>query len=252
MKFGIVGSSYSVGKHHNFETGTNDLAEPFEMWLEKYTDGVEFINAACAGKGTELYLNKVVYLKDKFDIDGLLIEFVNNRSMLNFKCLPEKYTDIYRNENVDELEENVYRSSETIWPYMRALIQDMEEENFSPSSKKFECWKEVQWNIASVDAAMEFWGSIDIYQTIKLCNMLNIKCVSWSKTWSYQNLPSFDNILQGSKYVRMGDSINAHEYYVDKYGLDNILCDHDHFNDAVNEEMVKDFIAPAIMEAKDG
>ena len=67
MKVGIVGSSYSVGCHHNYETGENNLALPFETWLEKYTEGMQFFNSACAGKGTELYLNKVVYLKDQHD-----------------------------------------------------------------------------------------------------------------------------------------------------------------------------------------
>ena len=62
-RVGIIGSSYSVGAHHNFATGKNDLAAPFESWLYKYTNGIEFFNSACSSKGTELYLNKIVYLK---------------------------------------------------------------------------------------------------------------------------------------------------------------------------------------------
>lgn len=252
MKVGIVGSSYSVGKHHNYETGHNDLAKPFESWLEKYTNGVDYVNSGCAGKGTELYLNKTVYLKDRHNIDVLLIELVNNRSMLNFKCMPEQYKKIYSLDSISDFETAVYRSSDSIWPYMRAIIQDMEPNTFAPSTKKFDCWKETQWNIASTEGAMEFWGMLDVYQTIKLCNMLGIKCITWAKSWSFSTLPSFDNVIQNATHISFGDFPNAHEYFVDKYGQDNILCDHDHFNDDINEEMIKEYIAPKIMEIKNG
>jgi hypothetical protein len=252
MKVGIVGSSYSVGCHHNPETKENNLALPFETWLDMHTEGMDFFNSACAGKGTELYLNKVVYMKDRYDIDCLLIEAVNNRSMLNFKCLPENYKRVFTESDFSNFEGEVYNNSDSIWTYIRALIQDMQEHTFSPSKNKFECWKETQWNIASTEGAMEFWGMLDIYQTIKLCKMLNIKCVLWEKSWEFTKLPGFKNMLQGSKFVEFPKQPNAHKYYVAKYGLDNILCDHDHFKDEINDEMVRDFIGPSLMEVKNG
>ena len=88
MKLGIVGSSFSVGSHLNPATGKNDLALPFETWIKKYSN-IEVVNAACASKGTELYLNKVLYLKKQHNIDTLLMEIINNRSMLNFKTQTE-------------------------------------------------------------------------------------------------------------------------------------------------------------------
>ena len=249
MRVGIVGSSFSVGCHHNYETGIKDLALPFETWLDKHTDGMQFFNAACAGKGTELYLNKVVYLKDQHDIDILLIEIVNNRSELNFKSVPKNYKSIRSEVLMSRLEEDVYRSSESSWKYLRCLTQDMEQEIFSPNKKSFKIWKEVQWNIAATEYATEFWGMLDIYQTIKLCNMLGIRCVLWAKTWEFTRYPSFRNMLQGAKLVEFPGYRNAHNYYEDKYGLENILCDHCHFNDKVNDEMVRDFIGPALMES---
>ena len=57
---------------------------------------MQFYNSACSGKGTELYLNKIVYLKEKYDIDGLIMELVNNRSMLNVKILPDMYKVRYK------------------------------------------------------------------------------------------------------------------------------------------------------------
>jgi hypothetical protein len=248
MKIGIVGSSYSVGSHHNVETGANDLALPFEMWLEKHTTGMEFFNAACSGKGTELYLNKVVYLKDKFDIDCLLIEIVNNRSMLNFKCMPKKYKSIIKETDIAHLEDDVYKNSGSAYSYLRALIQDMDESTFTANKKSFDTWKEVQWNIAATDNAMEFWGMLDIYQTIKLCKMLGIKCVLWAKSWEFSQLPIFKSMLQGESYVDFPGFPNAHQYYVNKYDEESIRCDHYHFNDSTNEEMVRDFIAPILMK----
>ena len=101
-KVGIIGSSYSVGSHFKrttIKTGhrtERKVAAPFEQWLEKYNPDIKFYNGACSGKGTELYLNKIVYLKEKYDIDGLIIEFVNNRSMLNVKVPGEDKKDIYK------------------------------------------------------------------------------------------------------------------------------------------------------------
>ena len=101
-KIGILGSSFSVGSHHNPETGENNLALPFETWLYKYTSDMEFYNSACSGKGTELYLNKIVYLKKKYNIDTVLMELVNNRSMLNVKT--QEY-------DLDNITDELYKDS---------------------------------------------------------------------------------------------------------------------------------------------
>ena len=79
--------------------------------------------------------------------------------------------------------------------------------------------------------------------------MLGIRCVLWAKTWEFTRYPSFRNMLQGAKLVEFPGYRNAHNYYEDKYGLKNILCDHCHFNDKINDEMVRDFIGPALMES---
>lgn len=249
-KVGILGSSYSVGSHHNKETGENDLALPFETWLEKYTTKMQFFNSACAGKGTELYLNKIVYLKEKHNVDVILMELVNNRSMLNFKCLPDAYNKIQRTSDMADIEEDVYKSSASSWEYWRAIIQDMQEHTFAPSVKAFEIWKDVQWNIASTHHAMEFWGMLDIYQAIRLCKMLDIEVITWQKSWNFNSLPGFDSMIQKSIHVDF-NGLNAHQYYANKYNdPDKIFCDGDHFNDVINEEMVKDFIAPKLEKAK--
>ena len=82
----------------------------------------------------------------------------------------------------------------------------------------------MEWNIVLTEYATEFWGMLDNYQTIKLCNMLGIRCVLWAKTWEFTRYPSFRNMLQGAKLVEFDPRYgpNAHNYYEDKYGLENI------------------------------
>ena len=50
-------------------------------------------------------------------------------------------------------------------------------------------------------------------------------CVLWAKTWEFTRYLSFRNMLQGNKLVEFPDTPNAHNYYEDKYGLENISCD---------------------------
>ncbi len=248
-KVGIVGSSYSVGNHHNKETGENNLALPFETWLEKYTTNMMFVNSACSSKGTELYLNKIVYLKEKHNIDVLLMELVNNRSELNFKCLTEPYLKIKHVTDMSIIEDDVYRNSASAYEFMRALTQDMEEEWFSKTRKTFQHWKETQEQMAANHMSPEFWGMLDVYQAIKLCKLLDIKVVTWHKSWDFYNYPGFKSMLQKSLYIDF-DGTNAHDYYTKKYPDKDITCDGNHFNDETNEEMIRDFIAPNLERIK--
>ena len=68
--------------------------------------------------------------------------------------------------------------------------------------------------------------------------MLDVKVVTWQKSFDFR-----EHIPQT---VKFSEFANAHEYYVDKYDEKSILCDHIHFNDTINEEMIRDFIAPAL------
>lgn len=228
MNIGILGSSFSVGCHHNPDTNQNDLALPFEHWLEKYLPEHNFYNSACSGKGTELYLNKIVYLKKYYNIDAVLLELVNNRSMLNVKT--QEY-------DLEIINDELYRDSSSIWDYVRAITQPIDFKKFC-TAKEFVTWKDVQEQIAYSFNAFEFWGILDCKQTIELCNMLDIKVITWQKSFDFREHIPHD--------VDFGVA-NAHEYYVNKYDSKSILCDQVHFRDEINDEMVKDFIAPAIV-----
>ena len=228
MNIGILGSSFSVGCHHNPETGENNLAAPFESWLVKYLPEYTYHNSACSGKGTELYLDKIVYLKEKHDVDFILMELVNNRSMLNVKSQDYDLTNVSN---------DVYKDSWTIWEYVRGITQPIHYENFI-SKREFDNWKRVQELIAYNENAFEFWGILDCQQAIKLCKMLNIGVITWQKSFDFREHIDTD--------VKFDEYPNAHEYYISRYSEEEILCDHVHFNDSINEEMIRDFIVPAI------
>lgn len=246
MKLGIVGSSFSVGNHTNPITGKNDLALPFETWIKKYSN-IEVINAACASKGTELYLNKVLYLKKQHSIDTLLMEVINNRSMLNFKTQIESYKVIWKENDIDNIIDNVFKDSRSMFEYQRYIHQDIDYNNFG-TKQEYRHWKRFQESIAANCTMNEFWALIDMKQTVDLCELLGIKVVAWAKSWHMEQLPPFKSVIGDQIYVKFGNFMNAHDYYQNKYSNENILCDESHFTDTINEEMIKDFILPCLTE----
>lgn len=231
-RVGILGSSFSVGCHHNPLTGENNLALPFETWLYKHTKNIEFYNSACSGKGSELYLNKIVYLKKKYNVDAILLELINNRSMLNVK------SQLY---DLNTINDEIYEKSSSIWDYVRGITQPIDYKNWC-NEKDFKTWKTVQEQIAYDNLAFEFWGILDCKQAIELCDMLDIKVITWQKSFNFREHIPHD--------VDFGFT-NAHEYYVNKYDEKYILCDAVHFKDEINDEMVRDFISPKIIEVLD-
>lgn len=238
MKLGIVGSSWSTGKHND---GKKDLAKPFEYWF----DGIDVVNCAASSRGTELYLNKVVYMKKEHNIDTLLMESVNNRSMWNIKCNVNNYKIIEHETDINKIINSIYQTSDGAWYHMRSLFQEINYQLFG-TEREFEIWKKFQQSVAVYQETNEFWALTDMGQTVDLCNMLGINVVVWANRWEMEKLPSFSNVVKNCKYIKFGKFLNAYEYYADKYGEDNILCDGAHFTDKINEEMVNNFILPAL------
>jgi hypothetical protein len=241
LKLGIVGSSYSVGRHHNPITQQNNLALPFETW---FTD-IDVVNSACASKGTELYLNKVLHLKKQHNIDTLLLEVINNRSMLNVKTQSAEYKSIWKETDIDNILIDVYSNNSSMYKYQRYIHQEIDHTNFG-TEKEFKSWKRFQESIAADCTMNEFWALCDIKQTIDLCTLLNIKVVAWAHHWHMEQIPVFDSAVQDATYVKFPDYMNAHDYYVNMYTKDNVLCDTCHFNDNTNKQLVQDFLLPAL------
>lgn len=240
MKLGIIGSSFSVGSQKDPDTNVV-LAKPFESWF----GDLNIINSACAGKGTELYLNKVLYLKKQHNIDTLLMEVINNRSMLNVKTQMNSYKVIWEESNIDNIINDVYKNSSSMFKYQRYLHQDIDYKNFG-TEKQFKIWKQYQESIAADYTMNEFWALCDIKQTIDLCKLLGIRVITWAYRWHMEQIPVFESVIKNAEYIKFDNSFNAYDYYENKYGKENIRCDLDHFNDEINEEMIRDFILPKL------
>ena len=127
------------------------------------------------------------------------MELVNNRSMLNMKT---------QDYDLDNITDDLYEDSASIWNHVRAITQDINYEKFA-TKREFNTWKSVQENIAYNFNAFEFWGVLDCKQAIELCELLDIKVVTWQKSFDFR-----EHITQT---VKFSDFANAHEYYVDKY-----------------------------------
>lgn len=254
MRLGIVGSSYSTGRHHNPnspyhwtapEGDSHYLAQPFEKWFEG--NGIDIFNSAMPGKGTEHYVNNVIYLKKTHDIDTLLLEVVNNRSELNVKVRTNKYNKIYEATEINDVVQSVYHSGAGMYQHEAHLNTSFLEPLQFGTEKDQKCWKQYQLSIAASIPMNEFWSLVDIKQTIDLCKMLGIRVVAWNNRWNMQHLPVWDSVIKDIEYISFPNKQDAYNYYKNKYSDAKILCDVCHFNDATNKEMVDDFILPALL-----
>jgi hypothetical protein len=240
MKLGIIGSSFSFGNHEDIKL-KKTRTMPFDYWFKN----IDVVNSACDARGTELYLSKVLYLKQNHNIDTLLLEIINNRSMLNFKN-SKHYQIIYNENNIDNILTDVYRDNAGMVKYQKYITEQLDYTELG-TKKEFNVWKRFQTSIAADCTMNEFWAMCDIKQTINLCKILNIRVVAWTHFWSMEHIPVFNSVIKDATYIKFPGAGCAFEYYKNKYGEHNIKCDHIHFNDKTNKEMVNEFILPALL-----
>jgi hypothetical protein len=244
MKLGIVGSSHSVGMDTDLTAKIKKTRTmPFEHWFKN----IDVVNSACDARGTELYLSKVLYLKQNHNIDTLLLEVINNRSMFNVKTKSNNYKIIYNKLDINNVLADVYKNHNGMSKYQDHI--NVAKFNYAEfgTKKEFNAWNRFQTSIAADCTMNEFWAMCDIKQTINLCKILNIRVVAWTHYWSMEHIPIFNSVIQDATYIKFPEAGCAFKYYKNKYGEHNIKCDHVHFNNKTNEEMVNDFILPALL-----
>jgi len=276
INIGILGSSYSRGRHGeslyaNYDRTLNKGDVPFEDWFEEFKTNPDynFINVALPGHGTEHYLNKIVSLKRNKDIKAVVLECVGNRSMYNFfdesidkNFQFEKGHSVYKTgktkfgrivneemlntENIDELIDMTFNNNKGLCSYYRGIHDT--QPGYKLSEKDYKQYKWSALRMAEIDRSQDFFGFIDLYQSISLCNMLGIKCIVWAHSWPFEEEKGFTEMLQGATYVKFPDASTAKEYYIKKYNYDSnmVLCDSAHFNSDIDKIMVRDFIMPCI------
>jgi hypothetical protein len=261
MKVGIIGSSHSTGAH-KLSDGT--LTPTFLSWCEKHkTQPMEFYSCANGGKGSEMFLNGIVHLKDTHDVDIMLIEIIHNRRNINADIAEMYDTNLpgVRRAESDMFRErlkqftNIKELSKNTFPYLKlfsykAFVHE-ELENFeilgSTYKKEENNWKQVQLAIAANKDMTDFWTILDVYQSLKLCKMLGIKTVLWQNSVPLEMyFEHFAELkLLSDIFVTMDEYECSRHYFRSKYGPD-INCDIAHLKPEYESELIKNFLMPAI------
>lgn len=261
MRVGIIGSSHSTGAH-KLEDDT--LTPTFLSWCEKHkTKPIEFYSCANGGKGSEMFLNGIVHLKDTHDVDVMLIEIIYNRRNINadigldtnssINNYRHAQTSIFKNtlNNFDQIR-NI---SLNTFPYLKLFSYKSfvheELENFevlgSTYKKEEASWKKVQLSIAANEDMTDFWTILDVYQSLKLCKMLGIKTVLWQNSVPLDRYPVHLTELKQhcDIFVTMDEYECSRHYFRSIYGKD-INCDIAHLKPEYESEIIKKFLMPAI------
>lgn len=261
MRIGIIGSSHSTGAH-KLEDDT--LTPTFLSWCEKHkTKPIEFYSCANGGKGSEMFLNGIVHLKDMHDVDVMLIEIIHNRRNINADIAEMHDTNLpgVRRADSDMFRErlkeftNIKELSKNTFPYLKlysykAFVHE-ELENFevlgSTYKKEENIWKKVQLSIAANEDMIDFWTILDVYQSLKLCKMLGIKTVLWQNSIPMDRYAThYTELKQNCDiFITMGEHECSSHYFRSIYGND-INCDIAHLKPEYESELVEKFLMPAI------
>lgn len=261
MKVGIIGSSHSTGAH-KIADGT--LTPTFLSWCEQHkTKPMEFYSCANGGKGSEMFLNGIVHLKDTHDVDIMLIEIIHNRRNINAD-IAEYYNESFpgfRSANSSLFKEHlkefkgIAELSKNTFPYLKLYRYKSfihEELDFfeilgSTYKKEENNWKQAQLAIAANNDMVDFWTILDVYQSLKLCKMLGIKTVLWQNSIPLERYTEQYNELKTlcDVFVTMGEYECSRHYFRSKYGPD-ISCDAAHLKPEYESELINEFLMPAI------
>ena len=260
INIGIVGSSFS--------TGRNQLNYRFEDIFHSLTSDFVFHNLACGGKGSEKYLQSVVRLKEKHDIDCLLMELCYNRASINVPLsqnfnLDDSLYDLnwvidsyYARHGFERWASHLQHDDGVfpLWPE-RPFIRDMtwEEQskklNIVSGIKDVQKWQKVQLEIASNYKMRQTLAVIDYQSVVSLCRQLGIQLVSWSHNPDTNfSVKCFHDLLPDLNRVKFGDYDSARDHYQHTHG-GQLLCDGCHFTKSIDELLVKEFLMPAVRSA---
>lgn len=260
INIGIIGSSFS--------TGRDDVR--FEDWFIKNSSiGANYINLACGGKGSEKFLSSIIYLKKTYDIQCVLMELVHNRKNLNIDL-----SGIY-NQEIDDVTMNKFKQTRykkfgfhdfeshlqhddgifSLWqtrPFDRNLDWSQQSKKLGIVSplKDVQKWHKFQLEIASNWKMKQINTLFDYDSVIDLCDLLNIKLYSWrhNKNNDFQ-LNAISDLIPNLNVIHFGEYDTAQTYYERLYPDQQILHDGCHFINKMDQEMVINFLLPAVESA---
>lgn len=257
MNVGIIGSSHSTGAH---QLSDGSLTPTFLSWCERYkSDSTHFYSCANGGKGSEMFLNSIVHLKEAHDVDVMLIEIIHNRSNINADLgldpVGKRVNDsqLYR-EALTEFPSIRDISADT-FPYLKLfrykgfISEELEEFSIIGNTyKKAETnWKTMQMAIGSHWNMVDFWTALDLYQSLKLCRMLGIKTVLWQNSFIFARNKKQHQELKtlADQFIEPDGFQCSRHYFKNLHGPD-INCDSAHIKPEYEGELIEKFLMPAI------
>jgi len=259
INVGIIGSSFSTGRYSNHQD------HPFEKFFtDQSNSNYNFYNLACGGKATEKYLQSIVYLKKTHNIDILLFEITRNRSCMNYP-ISEWYSEKNKNKSFDDIKNALYEpqgyyhfekhlqhEDDPDWD-KRPLDRDLSWEDFAKiygfvsDLKTAQHWQKIMIEINANVYMRQMTTVIDVDATLNLCDLLGIKHVCWyHNQFARIDLRCWQDVKKRLNLVKFNNFITARQYFEDKYPKQNILCDGVHFTTSIDQELVKDWLLPAV------
>lgn len=251
MKIGIIGTSHSQGRQpctngltkdeiKNFWQNKNSkFTKPFEDHLQNAMPECDFFNLAASGRGSERYLECVVQLKKKYNIDALLLEISADRTANTFyRCehkMQQWEKDLLKNpNNIDNFIDEFFNQNGLYTCSVNKVFDDQDNGilNNVPESK-LKIWRQIQSIIFQQSAQIRLLGMKSIKQTHDMCKMLNIKVIPWNFRITDINV------------IPINESIPFNEW-MEKNGLGNNYCDGWHGDDIAYSRGAKEYFKPLI------
>jgi len=173
----------------------------------------------------------IVNLKHYYDIDHIIMEFIDDRQWLQIDSSINK--PMWKKHwRVDNIVEQVYRRNG-----LKDYSSHITDNNVDyPASY-------VNWikHHIQIPERQDFFGILNTTVAVLLCNLLNIKITAWRLHPSIKYLPhpdidmsviipridnrSIKHFKEKDVFYKFGDHHCARDYAIEKYGLDAHVCD---------------------------
>ena len=251
MKIGIIGSSHSQGRQpvtngltkeeiKNFWYNKNSkFTKPFQDHLKTVMPEHEFINLAASGRGSERYLECVVQLKTKYNVDAILLEIGADRTANTFYRCESKMSDwekhlLKQPQDIDKFIDEFFVENGHYTCSINKVFEDGDNGilNGIPETK-LSIWRQIQSIIFQESAQVRLLGMKNIKQTYDLCKLLDIKVIPWNfRVTDISVIPLKQNM--------------PFNVWMHKNGLENNYCDGWHGDDVAYAKGAKEYFMPLI------
>ena len=251
MKIGIIGSSHSQGRQpitngltkeeiKNFWVNKDSkFTKPFEKHLHNAMPNYQFYNLAASGRGSERYLECVVQLKKKYNIDALLLELGADRTANTFYRCEHKMQQwekhLLKNPyDIDNFVNEFFEQNGLYTCSINKVFDDQDNGilNGVPESK-LQPWRQIQSIIFQESAQVRLLGMKNIKQTYDMCKMLGIKVIPWNFRITDINV------------IPVKESV-PFNIWMENNNLGDNYCDGWHGDDTAYEKGAKEYFKPII------